>query len=165
MVQNVSNSVQSQNGFGTINRIGTTNNDRVVYLVTDGLNKESLKMSVAQKDADAFEKSYQSIIESAPKLQHYMETTPPEKIQKRQKSAKWVVAGSGLVAGLIPLIACKPQGVWKWLGTIALTAASTAAGLFGGSLVASKMITPPGAKEFATATQTLSKLDIKPLEG
>ena len=45
------------------------------------------------------------------KKQEYAEKTPPEKIARNQKFAKWLVAGLGIVGGLIPLIKCKGNGV------------------------------------------------------
>ena len=92
MVQNVSsqNTMQNQNsnGFGGISRIGMTDNGRVIYQVVDGTGQKALKMSVAQKDSDTFERSYNTIMTTGPKLQQYMQNTPPEKIQKKTKSFK-----------------------------------------------------------------------------
>ena len=56
MVQNIS--AQNPNGFGTINRIGMTENGRVIYQIIDGSGAQAIKMSVAPKDCDSFEKSY-----------------------------------------------------------------------------------------------------------
>ena len=77
MVQNVS--TQQPNNFGVINRIGTTNNGRVIYQVVDKSGKIAGKMSVAQRDCDTFERSYSQIMRAAPKMQAYMQNTPPER--------------------------------------------------------------------------------------
>lgn len=164
MVQNVSN--QAKGGYGSINRIGMTNNGRVVYQVNDPSGQQSVKLSVARQDSDKFEKSYHDIMRSAPKLQRYTETTPPEKMEKKQKAAKWLVFGCGALPGIFAALKCKPGGTaWGWVKTIGLTLLATGAGFVGGVFAASKMLTPPGAAEFAKATQTLSKLDIQPVEG
>lgn len=162
MVQSFSN--QTPNGYGSVSRLGMTNNGRVVYQVADGSGQQAVKLSVAQQDCDKFEKSYRDIMESAPKLQRYAQTTSPEKMQKKQKSAKWIVGGCGLLGGIIPLLKCKPKGFWGHVGALGLTLLSTGVGLVGGMFVASKMVTPPGAMQFSKATQTLSKLDIQPVQ-
>lgn len=162
MVQNVS--TQTPNGYGAVNRIGMTNNGRVVYQVIDGAGHETIKMSVNPRDCDKFEKSYRDIMESAPKLQRYAQTTTPEQMQKKQKAAKWIVGGCGLAAGIFPLIKCKVNGIGTGLKALGLTLLATGAGLVGGMFIASKMVTPPGAMQFSKATQTISKLDIQPVE-
>ena len=48
--------VQNIGAYGTINKIGTTENGRVVYKVIDGNGQESGKMSIPQKDCDVCEK-------------------------------------------------------------------------------------------------------------
>ena len=162
MVQNVS--AQNPNGYGAINRIGMTDNGRVVYQIIDGNGNNAMKMSVAPKDCDSFEKSYRDIVESAPKLQQYAQTTSPEKMQKKQKMAKWIVGGCGLLGGIYPAIKCKINSVGSGLKALGLTLLGTGAGIIGGMFIASKMVTPPGAMQFSKATQTLSKLDVQPIE-
>lgn len=162
MVQNVS--AQNPNGYGSVNKIGMTENGRVIYQVTDGTGKQAMRMSVAAKDCDSFEKSYKAIVTSAPKLQQYAQTTSPEKMQKKQKMAKWIVGGCGLLGGIYPAIKCKINSVGSGIKALGLTLLGTGAGIIGGMFIASKMVTPPGAMEFSKATQTLSKLDIQPLE-
>jgi hypothetical protein len=162
MVQNVSG--QAPNSYGSINRIGMTDNGRVVYQILDGNNNQAVKMSVAQKDCDSFEKAYRDIVESAPKLQRYAQNTPPEKMQKKQKMAKWIVGGCGLLGGIWPLLKAKGNGFWGGMKQLGLTLLGTGAGLVAGMFIASKMVTPPGAMQFSKATQTLSKLDVQPVE-
>ena len=131
MTQSIS---QNPNQYGTINRIGTTPDGRGVYQIDDPNKKQSIRMSVAAQDCDTFEKSYTKILESAPKLQEYAEKTPPEKIAKNQKIAKWLVAGLGLVGGIIPLIKCKGNGFWGTLKQLGITLLGTGAGLGAGLL-------------------------------
>ena len=164
MVQNVS-TPNNSGTYGGINKLGMNNNGRVVYQVIDSTGQVAGKMSVAPKDCDKFERSYDSIVKSAPKLQAYAQKTSPEKMEKKQKLAKWIVGGTTAIGLLIPMLKCKPNGTfWGWIKAIGLTALSGGAGAVGGVFIASKMVTPPGATEFAKATQTISKLDIKPEE-
>jgi hypothetical protein len=156
MVQNVSS--QTPNNLGTISRVGATQDGRMIYQIADSNGKIAGKMSVAQKDCDIFERSYNKMITSAPKLQAYMQNTPPEKMQKKQKMAKWIIAGGAVLGGLWP--ALKARGLFK---QISLTLLGTLAGLAGGIFVAREVTTPPGAKEFSEATNTIAKLDIKPV--
>ena len=164
MTQSISN--QSQNGYGSINKIGMTNNGRVVYQVVDSTGQVAGKMSVAQKDCDTFERSYRDIMESAPQLEHYAQTTTPEQMQKKQQQAKWLIGGSGLVGGLIPLLTVKAKGGWGWglMKQVGLTLLGTGAGLLLGIGIAAKTMMPPGSAKLAKATQNISKLDIQPVQ-
>lgn len=164
MVQGISNQNQTANNYGSINRIGTTNDGRVVYQVVDGEGNNTAKLSVAQRDRDTFEKSYRTIMASAPKMQRYAETTTPEQMQKKQSQAKWIVAGCGLLGGIFPLLKSKGNGFWGAMKQVGLTLLGTGAGLVGGIYLAGKMTTPPGAIEFSKATQAISKLDIQPVQ-
>lgn len=158
MVQNVSNQNQNSN-LGSISRVGTMNSGREIYQITSSEGKVVGKMSVAPQDCDTFEKSYNTLIAVAPKLHEYTQNTPPEKFEKKQKMAKWIIAGGALLGGLWP--ALRARGLFK---QISLTLLGSLAGLAGGIFVAKKIVTPPGAQEFAQATQTISKLDIQPMQ-
>ena len=161
MVQNVT--VSAPNKYGSVNKIGTTENGRVVYQVIDPQGNLAGNMSVAANQADIFEKSYQDLMKSAPKLEEFSKKMTPAKIEKRQRTAKWITGLSALVGGGIPAIMVKgegPKGTWKQIG---LTALGTIAGLVIGRFIAVKTTTPPGAVEFAKATETISKLDIQPV--
>ena len=163
MVQSVGNPAPITNKYGSVNRIGTTENGRVIYQVIDPSGKHAGNMSVAANHADVFEKSYNQLLENAPKLQKYAEATDPVKMEKIKNRGKWIRAIFTCVGGGIPLIKVKgdgPKGTWKQIG---LTALGTLAGFIVGSFVAAKVTTPPGAKEFTQATQTISKLDIQPM--
>lgn len=162
MTQNITN--QPISGYGSINRVGMTNNGRVVYQVVDGQGKVAGKMSVAQKDCDTFEKSYRDIMESAPKLERYARTTTPEKMQKKQSLMKWIIGGCGLIGGIIPLVLAKGNGFWGFMKQAGLTLLGTGAGLVLGFGIVAKTMTPPGSTQFMKATQNLSKLDIQPMQ-
>ncbi len=162
MVQNVSN--QSSNNYGSINRIGTAENGRVIYQVTDGSGQVAGKLSVAQKDCDTFEKSYKDMMEAAPKLQKYVQNTPPQKMEKMQRLSKWIIAGGVLLGGLIPAIKVKGNGFWGTMKQIGATLLGAGVGLGLGVTVATKTCTPPGSIQFTKASQNLSKVDIQPVQ-
>lgn len=156
MVQSVSGT-----GLGFINKVGTSPEGRVIYEVNDPQGQMNGRISVAANDSDTFEKAFNDIIDAAPKIQKYMETTPPEKMEKKQKTAKWITTGGGILGAAIPLFTMKPKGFGKGLLAFGVTLAAGVAGLLTGSLIARKTCTPPGAEQFTKATQTLQKLDIK----
>lgn len=156
MVKNVSN----QNPYGSIDRVGMTQDGRVVYKVTDGNGDIAGGLSVAQKDCDMFERSYRDVMEAAPKLEKYMQTHTEEDIKKQQKKGKWIIGGSALVGGLIPALTSHYITGKTWVQAL-ITLGGTIAGLFVGIKAGTKAMTPPGADQLSRATQTLSKLDIQ----
>ena len=160
MVQNVSN--QAQNSYGSLNKIGMTSNGRVLYQVVDASGQNSAKLSVAPQQADTFEKSYNTIMQNAPRMQKYVETMGPEKLEKKQKMAKWMVFGGAVLGGIYPLLKIKCNGFWGFVKSVGLTLLGAGAGGALGVYGASKIVTPPGAKELTKATQVISKLDIQP---
>ena len=103
MVQNVS---QPQ-GYGSIKKVGMTQDGRVVYQAIEPNGKVAGRISIARKDCDLFEKSYRDILESAPQIQRYAKTTSPDKMAKKQKAAKWIVGLSTAVGGGVPLFLIK----------------------------------------------------------
>lgn len=161
MVQNVSS--QSVGNYGSINKIGSTENGRVVYQVTDGAGQVAGKLSVAQKDCDTFEKSYKDMMEAAPKLQEYAQKATPREIEKKQRLSKWIIGGATLICGLIPAIKVKGDDFWGAVKQIGATLLGTGVGLGLGVGIAGKTCTPPGSIQFSKASQKLSKLDIQPL--
>ena len=159
MVQNVSN--QGQNAYGAINRVGTTQDGRAVYQVTDGAGKIAGRLSVAPTDCDKFEQSYQKIMEAAPKTQEFATNTTPEKMAKKKKRASWTLGLMTLVGAGVPIFLTRNSKLWKQ----ALSAvAGGFVGLIGGAMIARKTLTPPGAKEINEATKTLETLDVKPMQ-
>lgn len=159
MVQNMN--VAGSNPYGgNINKIGMTENGRVIYQVTDATGKTASALSVAQKDCDIFEKSFRDMMESAPKLERYVKTTTPERMKKNQSMSKWIIGGLTGLGAVIPMIKTKGGWMKQTLFTLAGGIAGFAAGM-GISLAA---FTPPGAAKMAKATKNISKLDIQPLE-
>lgn len=159
MVQNVT---MQQQSYGAINRMGMTQDGRVVYQVVSADGKEAGKMSVPQNQADVFEKSYRTMIKNAPKMQEYAMNTTPEQAEKMQKKAKRISWAGALIGGLTPMMLIR-KGVWgKPLVQIPLSIVGLLGGLVAGTAIAGKVATPPGSMDFMKATQTISKLDIQP---
>lgn len=155
MTQNVSN---QQNMFGTVNRIGLTQNGRAIYELVDGEGNVAGKLTIPQNQCDVFEKSYQDIMKAAPKMQKFAQKMTPEKMEKRNKTANWILGLSTLTGFLVPAIVVRGKGqFWK-------TALGTIAGLSLGTVASFKLKTPPGAMEFSKATQNLSKVDAQPYQ-
>ena len=159
MVQNIS--MQNSNQIGSINRIALTQDGRVIYQVMSPDGYEAGKMSVASQDADTFERAYNDIAEAAPKLQEYAQKhSSPEEIEHKNKVAKWTVGISSALGFLIPAVMTKKLKLWK---QIAITLAGTVTGFITGSVLSYKMNVPAGMAKFTKATNTISKLDIKPV--
>lgn len=154
-MQSVNN---QQNSFGTITKIDTVEGGRAVYQLTDINGDVAGKLTIPQQQCDIFEKSYKDIIEVAPKMQEYAQKMTPEKMEKRKKTANWVLGLSTLAGFLVPAITVRGKGQgWK-------TALGTLAGIAVGGFTSFKLKTPPGAMKFAKATQNLSKIDAQPYQ-
>jgi hypothetical protein len=167
MVQNISQQkMTSSNSMGSINRVGVTQNGRVVYELIDGTGKIGGKITVGSQHADTFERSYKTITEVAPKIQKFQEQMTPRKMEKMKSRSKWAKWGLTLTGFGVPAIFVKPKND-KWATTIqvATTLVGTVAGFIGGQILGAKIMTPPGGMEFAKATQNLQKLDIQPYMG
>lgn len=154
MVQSVNS---SNNNYGSIKRTGSTPDGRIIFDLVDPNGETAGRLSVAQKDSDLFEKSFNVIQEKAPKLQKYMDKKGPEGIEKDKQRTKWTIGISTFIGGIIPALKAKGE----WYVQIPLTLLGTAAGFFAGNFIASQALVPPGTKEISQATQTISKLDIK----
>jgi len=162
MVQNVGNKSNSASPYGSIDRVGTTQDGRVIYRVVDPNGKIAGGLSVAAKDSDTFERSYNQIMEATPKLEKYMQTHTKDDIKKAQKRGRWISAIGAFTGGIFPATLIKNQKQWV---KIVSTIGGTIAGLFVGLQIAKKATVPPGAEEMTKASQAISKLDIKPIKG
>ena len=160
MVQNINAQKQSQ--YGSIDRVGTSPDGRGIYQVIGNDGKIAGGLSIAQKDCDTFERSYQNILEAAPKLEQYMKTHTEDDIKNLQKKGKWIIGGGALLGGLIPALTSHKLTGNTFLQVL-ITIAGTVVGLFAGAKIGAKVMTPPGAKEMSEATKTISKLDIQPI--
>ncbi len=156
--------VQSINGqnssFGGINRIGTTPNGRIIYQVVDENGQEAGKMTIAPQDADIFEKSYNDIMESAPKIQKYaLEHSSPEDIEKRKKTSQIITLLTTLIGAGIPIyLTRKANSTFK---QVFATLGGAIAGLAAGMGITFAALTPPGMTKFAKASKNLSKIEIQ----
>lgn len=156
------------NQYGSIAKLGTTTDNRVIYQISNANGEVANKLTVAQKDCDIFEKSFQTIIEVSPKIQKYQEDMTPrqEEIKKnRAKTVKWMLPLAGF---LIPAIFVKPKSIkkdaLKNFIQITSTIVGTAIGFIGGQVLGAKVTFPPGGIKLTKAMNTISKLDIKPYE-
>ncbi len=159
MVSNVG--VNSQNPYGAINKVGTTQDGRVVYQVMGADGKIAGGLSVASADCDRFERSYNDIMQAAPKLEKYMQTHTEEDMRKAQKKGRWITAIGAFAGGMTPAILVRKPGTFV---KVLCTVAGTIAGLFAGAKIAQKVSIPPGATEMTRASQEISKLDIQAIK-
>ena len=148
------------NPYGNIERIGNLPNNRALYRVIDSDGNQAGKLSVPIEEVDTFESSYKEILESAPKIESYVNANSSiENINKRRKITMGIIGSSGLIGLGIPLLILRKSGsiTKKILGAVAGTITGLSIG-FVGSL---GVTTPPGSLEFARATRELSKIDIQ----
>lgn len=155
--------VGSKSQYGAIQKVGSTDDGRVVYQVVGSDGKVAGGLSVAQKDCDTFERSYNSIMNAAPKLEEYMKTHSEEDIKNLRKKGRRITGIGALIGGLIPAFTAHRITENGWIQA-GLTLVGTIAGLIAGGRIGAKITTPPGAKEMTIATQAISKLDIQPLK-
>ncbi len=150
-----------QNSYGNIQRIGASENGRVLYRVIDSNGQEAGKLTVAGKDTDKFEQSYRDIMEAAPKIQKFVtENSSEEDIKKRRMTSR-LITGGGALAGLVVPIALTRKA--STLKQILSTVAGLVVGLSAGFAASLAVTTPPGTYKFAKASRTISKLDIQPV--
>ena len=150
------------NSYGNILRAGSLPNGRAVYSVIDSEGNHAGKLSLPQEQIDTFEASYKQILDSAPKIQAYVNAnSSQESINKRRNMARGIVAASGVVGVSVPLLILRKSTsiTKKILGAVA----GIVAGLSAGFVASLGVTTPPGSLEFARATRTLSTLDIQPV--
>ena len=167
MVRNLSSQNQA-NSMGSFQKVGTLPNGRQVYQLLEPDGNVAGKITVAAQQADTFERSFQTVIDNAPKIQEYQNKLNPRDIEKKKNTAKFLKWGATLTGFLIPAIFVRPKVNKKWVETliqVSATLGGTLAGFIAGQFGAAKVITPPGGIEVAKATQTISKLDIQPYQG
>ena len=150
----------SSNNYGSISRIGNSNDGRVIYQISDPDNKVAGKISVAAQSCDVFEKSYNDLLEAAPEMQKiaedYQNPKKQEQIRKTNLWAKLIGASVGLLAS--SALSRKLKFGWQAL----ICVPSTIAGLLIGSYTGARLTTPKEAVKFTQAMQNISKLDIQP---
>lgn len=154
--------VQNVGSYGSINKIGTTENGRVIYQVTDGSGQIAGKMSIPQKDCDVFEKSYKDIMETAPNLQKFAEKhSTPESVKKLKKTSNWIIGLCSLAGAGVGIFKTSKLATWK---QVLATTGGLIAGLAAGIGISFAVTTPKGMTKFNKATQNISKLDIQPVQ-
>lgn len=158
MVQNVS----AHQSYGAINRMGITQDGRVVYQVVASDGREAGQMTVPQAQADVFEKSYRTMLKTAPLVQEYAMNSTPEMAEKMQKKAKRISLAGALIGGLTPMLLLRKGRLKSGWFQVPATILGLVGGMVAGTAVAGKVATPPGSMDFMKATQTMSKLDIQP---
>ena len=149
------------NPFGQIQRAGMMPNGRAVYRVVDGQGQEAGRISIPQQNIGQFEQAYRDIMETAPKLQKYqIEMSNPDNVKKKKITMMSISAFLTLVGGSLGYYFTKNKTTWKKaLGTTGGIVAGIAAGI-GTSIT---MAMPSGIKKFQKATETMSKIDVQPL--
>lgn len=146
--------------YGNILCAGNLPNGRVLYNVIDSDGNLASKLSLPEEQVDTFESSYKQILDSAPKIQAYVNANSSEEsIKKRRNMARWIVGASGIIGASIPLLILRKSTsvTKKILGVVA----GIVAGLSAGFIASLGVTTPPGSLEFAKAKRDLSKLDIQ----
>jgi len=156
MIQNA-----SVNNYGSINKIATTNNGRVVYEVKDSTGATAGRISVAQPQCDIFEHSYNDMMEAAPAMQNFAEkSVTPEWQEKSRKINKWSKLTGASLALIASALLTRSFGKYFWKAVVCLPC--TLAGYLGGAAAGIKLTTPKEAVKFSKAIQNISKLDVQP---
>ena len=148
--------------YGSVERVCSLPNERVLYNIIDSEGNKAGKLSIPYEQVDTFEASYKEILDTAPKIQAYVEANSSEEaVKKRRNIGRGIVGLSGLTGLAIPLILLRKSTSMtkKILGAVA----GIVAGLAAGFVASLGVTTPPGSLNFARATRTLSKLDIQPV--
>ena len=92
------------NSYGNILRAGVLPNGRIMYNVIDSNGNKAGRLSIPENQVDTFEASYTEILDTAPKIQAYVNANSSDaSIKKRRNYARAIVATSGLIGAGIPL--------------------------------------------------------------
>ena len=151
-----------QSSFGNVQKIGSTQNGRIVYRVIDSKGEEAGRLTVPQNEVDTFESAYRDIMDTAPKIQKFaLENSSEEDIKRRRNLSRAIVCTGGAFGAFIPLMLTKNLSPMKRILT---TVAGIITGISGGFAASLAATAPPGTYKFAKASSTFSKLDIQPLE-
>lgn len=163
MVQNLSSASSSLQG--SINRVGTTDNGRVIYQVSDADGNYTGKLSVNQNQADVFEKTYHDLMESAPAMEKFAkEHQSEESLKKLNKKASTITLTSSIVGALLGVFTASKLKIHNTWAQIGIALPTTIAGMFAGRKITEAVIVPSGVKKFKQATYNLSKIDVQPIE-
>ena len=157
----MSENLSLNNPMGSVNRIKTAENGRVIYQVTDGEGKTSVKLSVNPNDCDRFEKAYNDMSEAGPKLQNFMQNTNEEKLKKLKKTANWILGLSVGLGTAIPIFTTAKFSTFK---QVLCTLGGMITGFVAGKGIATAVTTPPGAFKLSKAIKEVQSLDIQAYE-
>ena len=147
MVNSVNLGEFNPNVYGCIKKTGLSNGDRVLYSVFDSAGNETEKLSVPKNQVDKFEKSYTTILETAPQIKEYVRTHSSNKdIKKRKYLSAFVLANESS------------------LKQVLATGFGIFTGLTAGLLASLNIMTPPGTYKFTRAKQELKLLDIRTIK-
>ena len=152
---------------GTINRVGATQDGRIIYQMTSPDGESQGHLSVAAKDCDKFEKSYNTIVETASAVQKFSEkySTKESMKQLRKKTRLWALS-TATVAGVgVNFFTGKFKGKYIGLKQFLAVCSATIAGYILGNLIGVKATVPSDVTKFSKATQDITKMDIKPYSG
>ena len=159
MVNGVSNVSLQHNPYGSIRKIGSNGNGRVLYNVFDSNGKAAGKLSVPNSEIDSFENAYNDIMDSAPKIKKYVsENSSVDDVRRRKAKSQAIVTLGGVTGACIPLFFTSNKSAIK---KILAMGAGIFVGLASGFAAAFVSSLPPGTWKFERASNTLSKLDIK----
>ena len=159
----VSGISENSHPYGNIYRTSIVKNGRTVYRVVDSQGNDAGKFSIPNEERDTFEKAYNDMMTTAPKIKAYVSNnSSPEDIKQRKNIFKGVVSAGGFLGAIIPLYLLRnsPSATKQILGAVA----GIVGGLTLGFGTAMYVNTPPGAFKFESATHTISNIDIKPVE-
>lgn len=150
----------NSNLYGNLQKIGQMQNGRTVYRIIDSQGVEAGKIALPNEDSDKFEKAYQDIMETAPKIQEFSINNSSEKdIKKRRNISRVITTTGGIIGIALPLYLTRKST--STLKRILSTVTGIIAGLSAGFITSLAVTTAPGTFKFIKATRTLSKLDVK----
>ncbi len=145
--------------YGVVQRVGKSNNGRVVYQIFDSSGEPAGRISLPQNQVDTFERTYNQIIDSAREINEYVNThSSPVDIKNRKRNSVISILGCGIVGGAIPIFLTRNSTVLK---QILATAIGVFAGLITGLAMALEINTPKGSYKFSKAKHKLLDLDIR----
>lgn len=154
-------SVNSSNKYGSIERIGEIQNNRVAYILHTPDSEVATKISIPKAECDTFERTYSDIISVAPQMEKFMQKySTPEGAEQLKKRTRWTIGLPIAIGGLTPAILIRKA---KTPIQILCATAGVIAGGITGSLLNNKLNMPPGVNKLNEASKTMSKLDIQPL--
>ncbi len=153
------NNILPTSPFGSVQRLGFSENGRVLYNVVDSNGKSAGKLTVPFNEADTFENAYNDILESAPKIQEYVTTHSKEDTLSKRKAVSQALITTGGVIGFgLPVMFSKSKSALK---NILMTGTGVIIGVLSGFVAAYVTTLPPGTIQFAKASRKIGKLDIQ----